>query len=143
MPQSAYSSRRGPAQWFAEFRAASSHGHFRNCSTTASRTISSNCSRNAQQRNDHGGRNMNSKPMFVALLFFFASAMAVAQVREVTVTEIPGVVAAGAKWTVAWQGTDNADGIVGTADGGLLFAQEQPNHVSKLDKNDHVSVFIK
>ena len=86
---------------------------------------------------------MNSKPMFVALLFFFASAMAVAQVREVTVTEIPGVVAAGAKWTVAWRGTDNADGIVGTADGGVLFAQEQPNHVSKLDKNDHVSVFIK
>jgi gluconolactonase len=63
-------------------------------------------------------------------------------VRQVTVTEIPGVVAAGAKWTIAWQGTDNADGIVGTADGGLLFAQEQPNRVSKLDKNDKVSVFL-
>lgn len=62
-------------------------------------------------------------------------------VREVTVTEIPGVVA-GAKWTLAWQGTDNADGIVGTADGGLLFAQEQPNRVSKLDKNGKVSVFL-
>jgi gluconolactonase len=63
-------------------------------------------------------------------------------VRQVTVTEIPGVVAAGAKWTLAWQGTDNADGIVGTADGGLLFAQEQPNRISKLDKNDKVSVFL-
>jgi len=63
-------------------------------------------------------------------------------VRQVTVTEIPGVVAAGAKWTIAWQGTDNADGIVGTSDGGLLFAQEQPNRVSKLDKNDKVSVFL-
>src|SRR5579863_5927880 len=63
-------------------------------------------------------------------------------VREVMVTEIPGVVAAGAKWTLAWQGTDNADGIVGTADGGLLFAQEQPNRVSKLDQNDKVSVFL-
>src|SRR5579863_1921150 len=63
-------------------------------------------------------------------------------VRQVTVTEIPRVVAAGAKWTIAWQGTDNADGIVGTADGGLLFAQEQPNRVSKLDKNDKVSVFL-
>jgi gluconolactonase len=63
-------------------------------------------------------------------------------VREVTVTEIPGVVAAGAKWTLAWQGTDNADGIVGTSDGGLLFAQEQPNRVSKLDQNDKVSVFL-
>src|SRR5437868_6478919 len=70
------------------------------------------------------------------------SQVAVAQQREVTVTEIPGVVAAGAKWTLAWQGTDNADGIVGTADGGLLFAQEQPNRVSKLDTKDKVSVFL-
>jgi len=86
---------------------------------------------------------MNSKAPFVALLVFFGSIIAVAQLREVNVTEIPGVVQAGAKWTVAWQGTDNADGIIGTADGGLLFAQEQPNQVSKLDKNDRVSVFIK
>jgi gluconolactonase len=63
--------------------------------------------------------------------------------REVTVSEIPGVVAAGAKWTLAWQGTDNADGIVGTDDGGLLFAQEQPSQVSKLDKDGHVSVFLR
>jgi gluconolactonase len=63
-------------------------------------------------------------------------------VREVTVTAIPAVVAAGARWTLAWQGTDNADGIVGTDDGGLLFAQEQPNRVSKLDPNDKVSVFV-
>ena len=62
--------------------------------------------------------------------------------REVTVTAIPGVIAAGARWTLAWQGTDNADGIVGTEDGGLLFAQEQPNRVSKLDQNDKVSVFV-
>jgi hypothetical protein len=39
--------------------------------------------------------------------------------REVTVSEIPGVIAAGAKWQIVWQGTNNADGIVGTADGGL------------------------
>lgn len=63
-------------------------------------------------------------------------------IREFTVTEIPGVIAAGAKWTLAWQGTDNADGIVGTSDGGLLFAQEQPNRISKLDRNDHVSAFL-
>src|SRR2546423_5652632 len=63
--------------------------------------------------------------------------------REVTITAIPGVIAAGTKWTLAWQGTDNADGILGTSDGGLLFAQEQPNQVSKLDKDDHVSIFLK
>lgn len=62
--------------------------------------------------------------------------------REVTVTAIPGVVSAGARWTLVWQGTDNADGVVGTDDGGLLFAQEQPNRVSKLDRNDNVSIFV-
>ena len=45
-------------------------------------------------------------------------------------------------WTVAWQGTDNADGIVGTADGGLLFAQEQPRRISKLDAMDRVTVAL-
>jgi len=62
--------------------------------------------------------------------------------RKVTVAQIPGVVAAGAEWSLAWQGTDNADGVVGTADGGLLFAQEQPNRISKLDQNDKVSAFV-
>jgi len=63
--------------------------------------------------------------------------------RDVSVAGIPGVVAAGSTWTLAWQGTDNADGIVGTADGGLLFAQEQPSQVSKLAANDRVSVLLK
>jgi len=86
---------------------------------------------------------MNPKATFLAMLVLFACAEAAAQLREVTVTGIPGIVAAGAKWTVAWQGTDNADGIIGTNDGGVLFAQEQPNQVSKLDKNDRRSVLIK
>jgi gluconolactonase len=67
---------------------------------------------------------------------------AAGQLRDVTVTEIPGVIAAGAKWTLAWQGTDNADGIISTPDGGLLFAQEQPSRILKLDKNDKFSVFL-
>ena len=58
---------------------------------------------------------------------------AAGQLREVTVTEIPGVIGAGAVWKLVWQGTDNADGIVGTKDGGLLFAQEQPNRIGNLD----------
>jgi gluconolactonase len=60
----------------------------------------------------------------------------------VQVAAIPGVVAAGASWSVAWQGTDNADGLVGTSDGGLLFAQEQPRRISKLDAMDRVSVIL-
>ena len=63
-------------------------------------------------------------------------------VRDVSVTAIPGVVAAGATWSTAWQGTDNADGLVGTSDGGLLFAQEQPRRISKLDATDRASVFL-
>jgi gluconolactonase len=61
--------------------------------------------------------------------------------REVTITAIPGVIDSGAKWTLAWQGDQNADGIVGYK-GGLLFAQEQGNHIMKLDKNDKVSIFL-
>src|SRR5688572_15957278 len=63
-------------------------------------------------------------------------------VRDAQVGEIPGVVAAGVAWRLAWQGPDNADGIVGTDDGGLLFAQEQPRRVSKLDAMDRVSVVL-
>jgi gluconolactonase len=62
--------------------------------------------------------------------------------RDVVVASLPGVVGAGATWTIAWQGTDNADGIVGTADGELLFAQEQPNRISKIDRDGRVSVFL-
>ena len=77
-----------------------------------------------------------------------AASLALAQdasgprVRPATVTAIPGVVAAQAGWTVAWQGTDNADGLVGTPDGGLLFAQEQPSRVRRLDADDLASVFV-
>ena len=33
--------------------------------------------------------------------------------RDVTVAAIPGVVSSGARWQLVWQGTDNADGLVG------------------------------
>jgi gluconolactonase len=63
--------------------------------------------------------------------------------KEVTVTAIPGVIAAGAKWKLVWQGPDNADGIVGTKEGGLLFAQEQPSTIGMLDKDDKFSIFVR
>src|SRR5438128_532380 len=64
-------------------------------------------------------------------------------VKEVTITAIPGVIAAGGHWKLVWQGPDNADGIVGTKDGGLLFAQEQPSTVGLLDPNDKFSIFVR
>ena len=63
--------------------------------------------------------------------------------KQVTVTAIPGVIAAGAQWKLVWQGPDNADGLVGTNDGGILFAQEQPSTVGKLDANDRFSIFAR
>src|SRR5262247_4009523 len=54
--------------------------------------------------------------------------------RDVAGTEIPGVIAAGAKWTFVWQQAgNNGDGIVGTNDGGLLLAQNDSSVVLKLD----------
>ena len=81
----------------------------------------------AQQRNVGGTRNFPQP----------------APAKEVTVTGIPGVIAAGAQWKLVWQGPDNADGIVGTREGGLLFAQEQPSTVGMLDKNDKFSIFVR
>ena len=61
--------------------------------------------------------------------------------RESTVTEIPGVIAAGQKWRFVWQEAgNNGDGIVGTNDGGLLLAQNDNSKVVKLDKNGKASV---
>ena len=65
-----------------------------------------------------------------------------APAREVTITPIPGVIDAGAKWTLAFQSNENSDGILGSADGGLLFAQEQSSRINKLDKNDKFSTFL-
>ena len=65
-----------------------------------------------------------------------------APLKDVTISAIPGVIAANAKWTLVWAGSDNADGLVGTADGGVLFAQEQPKRVSKIDRSDTLSVFV-
>jgi gluconolactonase len=62
--------------------------------------------------------------------------------RQVAVSAIPGVVAAGAQWTQAWAGRDNADGIVGTPDGAILFAQEQPRRVGKIDANNRLSIYL-
>lgn len=57
-----------------------------------------------------------------------------------TIAAIPGVIEAGASWKLAWQGTNNADGIVGFRDG-LLFAQEQTSQIIRLDGSDVASVF--
>jgi gluconolactonase len=62
--------------------------------------------------------------------------------REAAVVAIPGVVAAGARWEIVTAGFNNMDGMVGTADGGVLFAQEQTNSIRKLDPAGHETVYV-
>jgi gluconolactonase len=60
--------------------------------------------------------------------------------KDYTVTEIPGVIAAGEKWkeVVEIEG-NNADGII-AKDGGILMAQNDKSDIVKLDKNGKLSV---
>ncbi len=53
--------------------------------------------------------------------------------RPTRIEALPGIVAEGAHWEVVWADFETADGIVGTADGGILFAQEQTDSLRKLD----------
>jgi gluconolactonase len=70
-----------------------------------------------------------------------APAAAAAGPKEYTVTEIPGVVAAGQKWKEVWQvDGNNADGLIDTKDGGILIAQNDNSAVVKLDKNGKTSI---
>ena len=62
--------------------------------------------------------------------------------KPAVVTAIPGVVAAGAAWEIVWAGFQTADGIVGTDDGGVLFAQEQSDSIRKLDANGKEYIYI-
>ena len=63
-------------------------------------------------------------------------AQAPAGPRDVTVTEIPGVIAAGQQWKFIWQEAgNNGDGIVGTDDGALLLAQSDTSNVLKLARD--------
>ena len=57
------------------------------------------------------------------------------------VTEIPGVIAAGAQWKEVWPvDGNNQDGIIATKDGGILIAQNDNSAIVKLDKKSKTSV---
>ncbi len=90
-------------------------------------------------------RTPRHAPILLAIALAVAGiAPAAAELRAgeqpAAVAAIDGVIAAGAPWELVWAGTMTADGIVGTDDGGLLFAQEQSNSIHKLgpDGKDYV-----
>src|SRR5689334_25272225 len=89
---------------------------------------------------------MKLKIAFAIAACLLASPVVAAQAppraTEVTVSAIPGVVAAGAKWRIFWSGADNADGIVGTPDGGVIFAQREVNRVRKVAPDGTTSVLV-
>jgi gluconolactonase len=62
--------------------------------------------------------------------------------RDASVPAIPGVVAAGVEWELIWADFETADGIVGTPDGGVLFAQEQTDTIRKLDAAGKEFVYV-
>jgi gluconolactonase len=73
-----------------------------------------------------------------------AAPAAAPAVEAATVTALPGVIAAGQKWTKVWETSgNNADGIVGTPDGGLLIAQNDNAQVLKLAPDGKTSVAYK
>src|SRR5438552_10903918 len=62
--------------------------------------------------------------------------------RETVVPAIPGVIDGGTKWQLIWADFKTADGMVGTPDGGVIFAQEQSDTIRKLDVNDKEFVYL-
>jgi gluconolactonase len=72
------------------------------------------------------------------------SAQTVGQAQgEIAITPIPGIIAAGARFTQVFQTVgNNVDGIVAAADGSLLASQEDNNAILKIDKDDRASVYL-
>ena len=62
--------------------------------------------------------------------------------RAVEIEAIAGVVASDAEWVLAWQGTNNADGLVGLPGGSVIFAQEQPRQIGRLNAHDNYTVYL-
>ena len=63
---------------------------------------------------------------------------------EYSVSAIPGVIAAGQKWTKVWEVSgNNADGIIADRNGNVLIAQNHNSDVVRLDAKGTVSVVYK
>jgi gluconolactonase len=91
---------------------------------------------------------MKSKAMFAIVSCIWGSVLILGQTneqqapKETTAPNIPGVVAGATKVQLIWTGFQSADGIISAPDGGLLFAEEPASRISKIDKDDKVSVFM-
>jgi len=84
---------------------------------------------------------MKSKALLAVATCVVTSLLAFAQAP--TVPGIPGIIAAGSKFTQVFQTVgNNVDGIVAAPDGGILASQEDNNAVLKIDIDDRASVYL-
>lgn len=92
------------------------------------------------------GRTRRPFAYFANLLILLLPAAVFAQSlpgeRPAPIAAIDGVVAAGAVWELVWADFETADGIIGTADGGVLFAQEQTDSIRRLDTSGKEYVYL-
>ena len=87
---------------------------------------------------------MNAKALLAAIVcLLIASTPRPVRSQGEAVTAIPGIIAAGARFTQVFQTVgNNVDGIVAASDGSLLASQEDNNAVLKIDKDDRASVYL-
>src|SRR5262245_1209169 len=96
---------------------------------------------------------MKTKVMLPILWCFFASVFVLGQrgqqqepspqpEKPVTVTAIPGVMAAGTKVERVWSGMRAADGLISEPDGTLLLPEQRADRISKFDKNGKITLYL-
>jgi gluconolactonase len=97
---------------------------------------------------------MKTKAMFAIVLCLFVSVLVAGQRRppaeeapgtpekQVTVTAIPGVIAAGAKVEKVWAGNKAADGLISLPDGTLVLPEQRADRIHKLGMDGKVTLWF-
>jgi gluconolactonase len=97
---------------------------------------------------------MKTKAMFAIVLCLLLSAALAGQRRPqaetapgvpdkpVTVTAIPGVIAAGTKVERVWAGDKAADGLISLPDGTLILPEQRADRISKFDMNGKMTLWF-
>src|SRR2546423_14007201 len=94
---------------------------------------------------------MRNQAIFVSVCLLSAVVMlsqgkaqqAPAPEKDVTVTAIPGVIAAGTKVERVWTGQNGGDGLIAEPNGTLLLPEQaDANTISRVDKNGKLSSYL-